>query len=422
MTTNTKTTWRTVRLGDVASKITKGTTPTTMGRRFISSGINFIKAESITDDSKFIPSKFEHIDEDTNAALKRSIIQENDILYSIAGVIGRPALVRNEILPANTNQALAIIRPDLDKIEPRYLFYFLSTKAQKKFANNLVAQSAQPNINLEQVSNLEFPAPALEEQRRIVEVLSSLDDKIENNSRIAKTLEEMAQAIFKEWFVGFRYPGHGKAEFIDSELGKIPKGWEVKKFSDVAHLNKGVSYSSKEIAAKDGGLPMINLANFLRGGGFNADGVKHYTGEYKDSHLVKPGQIVVAMTDLTSNREVIGHPARVPEDFEKALISLDVCSVSTEDIYVEFLYSAMLRREFSQLMAGSASGTNVSHLSKTNIENYILLLPNRDLLSKFSELIRPMFTMQINLEAESRKLAAMRDFLLPRLMSGEIQV
>src|SRR3989338_10151630 len=160
MHNSTKTTWRKVKFGEVASKITKGTTPTTLGKRFTLSGINFIKAESITDDGRFIPSKFEHIDQETNEILKRSKVQENDILYSIAGVIGRPALVKKEILPANTNQALAIIRPDLDKIEPRYLFYFLSTKAQKKFANNLVAQSAQPNINLEQVSNLEFQAPS----------------------------------------------------------------------------------------------------------------------------------------------------------------------------------------------------------------------------------------------------------------------
>ncbi len=301
----------------------------------------------------------------------------------------------------------------------QFLYYLLSRVPFKRIGSDV----GVPGLSRDLAYQLEVVIPEdINEQKRIAGMLAAFDEKIENNNRIIKALEEMAQAIYKEWFVGFRFPGHEKAEFIDSELGRIPKGWEVKRFSDIAHLNKGVSYSSKEIAAKNGGLPMINLANFLRGGGFNANGIKHYTGEHKDSHLVKPGQIVIAMTDLTSNREVIGHPARVPEDFEKALISLDVCSVSTEDIYVEFLYSAMLRRDFSQLMAGSASGTNVSHLSKTNIENYILILPDTDLLSKFNDLIRPMFTLQINLEAESRKLAAMRDLLLPRLMSGEIRV
>src|SRR3989338_3725068 len=422
MHNSTKTTWRKVKLGEVASKITKGTTPTTLGKRFTLSGINFIKAESITDDGRFIPSKFEHIDQETNEILKRSKVQENDILYSIAGVICRPAFVNKEILPANTNQALAIIRINLDKAEPKYVYYFLSSKRQRIYSNNLVAQSAQPNINLEQVSGFEFEIPNLDTQKRIADILSAFDDKIELNNKISKNLEQTVQAIFKEWFVNFKFPGYEKVKMFDSELGKIPKGWEVKKIKDAVKIQKGLSYSSSEISDKATGIPMLNLANFLRGGGFNSSGIKYYSGRYKETDLVQSGDIIIAMTDLTSNREVVGHPARVPSysHWDKIIISLDVCAIKTEEVLKDFLYYLMMRKDFSFRMASSAGGTNIAHLSKATIEDYIFVLPDRDLLKQFHNFVDPIIVSKNKYEVENQKLAAVRDLLLPKLISGEI--
>jgi type I restriction enzyme S subunit len=416
--------WQSVRLADISTLITKGTTPTTIGGSFSAKGINFIKAESITEDGRFINGKIDHIDEATNNLLKRSIIQNNDLLYSIAGVIGRVALVNKEILPANTNQALSIIRPDTKKVDPKYLFYRLVTKSQRLHANSFVAQSVQSNINLKQVGDFDILLPPLETQRHIASTLSSFDDKIENNNRIITTLETMAQSIFKEWFVKFRFPGHEKTKFVDSEMGKIPEGWEVKKVSDVAVLNRGLSYSSPEINEEGKGLPMINLANFQRGGGFNYTGIKYYTGEYKKTNIVKPGDIVIAMTDLTHNREVIGHPARVPtyDNQKDILISLDVCSMTINDMYTEFLYYMMLSKSFSYLMASSASGTNVSHLSKSSIDNYTFVLPDRDILLKFRRIIQPIFTQSYLLEDENKELVKTRDSLLPKLMNGTVSI
>ena len=189
-------------------------------------------------------------------------------------------------------------------------------------------------------------------------------------------------------------------------------------------INKGLSYSSKEINDNSEGLPMINLANFQRGGGFKPSGEKFYTGKYKKTHLVKSGGIVIAMTDLTSNREVIGHPARVPSysHWVKILISLDVCSVDTDEIYVEFLYYLMLRKEFSYLMASSAGGTNVAHLSSQFVENYEFVLPEQKIVELFQNVEKPIFQKKNLIEEENQKLAAMRDLLLPKLMRGEIRV
>jgi len=399
--------WRKMKLGEIVN-INMGQSPRSEFYNSRGEGMPFY--QGVTDFGEKYPKK------STYCSRPTKIAEVGDIFFSVRAPVGD---VNVAIEKSCIGRGVAALR--MKNGNNDFLYFFL--KNYERYFKGISGGTTYESINKDQLEDIEFIIPSdLNEQKRIAFILSAFDDKIELNNKISRTLEQTAQAIFKEWFVNFKFFGHEKVKMVDSELGKIPVGWGVKKFFEIAHLNRGVSYSSKEISAKEGGLPMINLANFLRGGGFNSSGVKHYTGVYKDSHLVKPGQIIIAMTDLTSNREVIGHPARVPEDFSKALISLDVCSINTEDIYVEFLYSLMLRRSFSQLMAGSASGTNVSHLNKTNIEEYLLILPSRDLLPKFNKLIRPMFTQQINLSAENQKLTALRDLLLPKLMSGEIRL
>lgn len=153
-------------------------------------------------------------------------------------------------------------------------------------------------------------------------------------------------------------------------------------------------------------------------------GIKYYSGKYKESDLVQSGDIIIAMTDLTSNREVIGHPARVPmySHWDKILISLDVCAVKTEEVLRSFLYYLMLRKDFAFRMASSAGGTNIAHLSKSAIEDFTFALPSRGLLEKFHNFVSPAVISINKTEVENQKLAALRDLLLPKLMSGEVKI
>ena len=157
-----------VRLGDIATVVTKGTTPTTMGFQFEDGGINFVKIESISEDGTLLKEKFSHISDECNVQMRRSQLQENDILFSIAGAIGRSAIVTKEILPANTNQALAIIRVPKGKIDYNYLLYALSSSAINQQATQHQQGVAQLNISLKNVSDFLLPIYTEAMQKRIV--------------------------------------------------------------------------------------------------------------------------------------------------------------------------------------------------------------------------------------------------------------
>lgn len=144
-------------LSELCKVVTKGTTPTTLGKPFVKSGINFMKAESILDNHSIDKSKFAFIDDETNALLKRSVIQAGDIVFTIAGTLGRFALITTDVLPANTNQAVAIIRADTDKISPEYIYACFVGEWHNDYYRKRVQQAVQANLSLTTIKSLPIP-------------------------------------------------------------------------------------------------------------------------------------------------------------------------------------------------------------------------------------------------------------------------
>lgn len=415
--------WQKLKLGQLGKVIT-GKTPPTAQKDYFVGDFPFITPTDITDyDIRYNYTTERFVSEKWAAKAKSLRIPKNSTCFvCIGSTIGKMCLVKQDSF---TNQQINSVVIDNSKADPFFIYYLLKQNQRgilKEFGGG---GAAKPIINKSTFETIELEVPEdVSKQKQIASILSTFDDKIELNNKIIQTLEQMTQSIFKEWFVTFRFPGYEKVKFVDSELGKIPMGWEIRQIQDVAKIKKGLSYSSSEISEKLEGLPMINLANFQRGGGFNPEGIKFYTGKYNLTNVVRPGDIIIAMTDLTSNREVIGHPARVPSygHWDKILISLDVCSLEIKDFLVEFLYYLMLRKDFSYQMASSAGGTNVAHLSKSVIDSYKFPLPERDLNEKFQNFVKPVFN-QINvIEVENQKLESLRDLLLPKLMKGEVRI
>lgn len=195
-----------LRLGNIATVITKGTTPTTLGYDFVSDGINFVKIESIAENGDFLPEKFAHITSECDQKLSRSQLQLNDLLFSIAGAIGRTAIVTDDILPANTNQALAIIRVPEGVIDYSYLKYVLQSQTVVDQFEKRKQGVAQLNISLKDIGDFEIPIYGSGEQKIIVDVLDKVSNLISLRKQQLAKLDELVKSRFVEMFAGDVYP------------------------------------------------------------------------------------------------------------------------------------------------------------------------------------------------------------------------
>ncbi|MBA2853944.1 type I restriction enzyme S subunit [Methanococcus maripaludis] len=317
--------------------------------------------------------------------------------------------------------------------DSKYVYYLsISPEIRKKTIKSMIGTSGRQRVPNEVFGSIEIPLPPLSEQQKIAQILSALDDKIENNNQQNKILEETANSIFKEWFVDFNFldenglpyfENGGKMEF-NEELGiEIPKGWSVKSIGEVSKFYKGLSYKSDGFS--EDGIPMINLKCFERNGGFRHDGIKYYGGPYKKSHMVKKGDLVIAMTDVTQNADVIGNPAIVPETgSEINIMSLDVGKVETDEklVSIGFLYGVFSSYHYLNFIKNYTTGTTVLHLNKDGIMNYEFPMPPQNLILEYTEIFNNIYGKISKNNLENQYLSNLRDLLLPKLMSGEIRL
>lgn len=189
-------------LQELCKVVTKGTTPTTLGKPFTSSGINFIKAESILDNHSIDSSKFAFVDEETNALLKRSVIKANDIVFTIAGTLGRFAMVDNTVLPANTNQAVAIIRPDENKVTPSYLYSFFIGNWHNEYYSKRIQQAVQANLSLTTIKSLPIAVLSNATMNNYNELVSPLFALMKSNEEENRRLSELRDTLLPKLMSG----------------------------------------------------------------------------------------------------------------------------------------------------------------------------------------------------------------------------
>lgn len=431
--------FRTYLLSEIASKITKGTTPSKKDGGFSESGINYIKAESVGFDGRIDRSKFAFISEDVHHKLKRSQLEVNDILFSMAGVhLGKVALVEEQHVPANTNQALALIRPITSLVNPLYLLYFLQQREVVHFVNNAISQSAQPNINLKQIGDLEIRLPELAVQNKVVDILSSLDRKLVINTDINQNLENIAQAIFKSWFVDFdpvKAKMNGEQpegmdastaslfpeKLVESELGLIPEGWDAGTVGSVTAAKGGYAFKSKQFV--DEGNPVIKIKNITSAGTVTTsdcqcvdDDIAKTASRFK----LSDGDLLMAMTGATVGKSGIyvsdgrdGYLNQRVARFESKVDSTQPCW---------FTYNLVNKDSIFEQIVGAAQGSAQPNISSKGIEQVKTVIPTFDLISKYQELVAPLYAKWISNFRENSQLSELRDTLLPKLLSGEIEL
>ncbi len=374
----------------------------------------------------------------------RRKVKKGDIVYSTVrpnqkhyGIISNPP--KNMLV----STGFAVLRGIEGICDTKFLYFFLTQRKVVEYLQAIAEHntSAYPSIRPSDIGSLEIGLPPFPEQHAIARILGTLDDKIELNRKMNATLEAMAQAIFKSWFVDFD-PVRAKMEgeepagmdaetaalFPDAfeEVGgqEVPVGWIKATIGDFIDVVKGRSYKSAELKGSDKAL--VTLKSFQRGGGYREDGLKPYIGDFKPEQIVVPGELIVAFTDVTQEAEVIGRPAIVSASpaFSILIASLDVGIIRSRSssMGIPYLYNLFMSEDFQAHIAGYTSGTTVLHLAKDAIPSYQFVKPDEFILNKYQEIAGPIFNLIEQNMQQSRTLAALRDTLLPKLISGEIRV
>ena len=466
--------WREVNLSELTTKITKGTTPSKKDGGFSSLGINFIKAESVDYDGQIDISKFAYINEAVHDKFKRSQLSENDILFSMAGAfLGKTGLVQKEHLPANTNQALALIRPDCKQIDPKFLHFYLRQRSVQHFVNNSTSQSAQPNINLQEIGSLKIRLPGIGLQKRIAKILSSLDDKIQLNRQTNQTLEAMAQALFKSWFVDFDpvidnalAAGHeippelqaraearkslqARAEqrkaslsgdrseqesgdilpesirqlfpnrfVLDAQMGWIPEGWSKCTVADV----------SEKVFS--GGTPNTRTSEYWNG---NLNWFS--SGETRNRLILETEKFITdeGVQNSSTKQSVSGDIliASAGQGHTRGQTSLNrintyinqsvVCIRPASQKYSAWLF-LNLHSRYEEMRGLSDSHSIRGSLTTKLLAGMKIVKPCDVLLAHFDQIVNDFIKKQSEAIRQILSLSKLRDTLLPKLISGELRL
>jgi type I restriction enzyme S subunit len=420
--------WSTIPLGALSIRITKGTTPSTLGHPFVDRGINFIKSESITDDGDIDRSKFAFIDAETHKSLARSILAEGDVLFSMAGVyLGKTAVVSPSVLPANTNQAVGIIRLDKSRADSHFVHYSLKAPTVQDFILRSGGQSAQPNFNLQQIGSLPIPSLPLREQESISSILRSLDDRIQLLRLSSDSLEAIARAIFRSWFVDFD-PVRAKAEgrepegmnadtaaFFPCDLVQqgdsiIPAGWTGAVLGDVCEAARvGVQKSEmcpdenyvglEHIPRESWSLPSWGTAKDLQSGKS-----RFYQGEILFGKL----------------RPYFHKVSIAPVD---GICSTDILVLKPKQSgWMAFVLSHLSSKPLIDYATRLSNGAKMPRTSWHDLSVYDIVLPPESLAESFNNIVEPIVKKVIANVHAAATLRELRDTLLPRLISGKLRV
>ena len=386
---------------------------------------------------------FVYLDKSSYDFLRKSFVEPKDVIISNVGanvgtVFQAPELNTKMTLGPNS----ILIKPDNDDVDRDYIYYFFTSRIGQGKIQGVVSGSAQPKFNKTDFRSIEFPLPPLSTQKKIAHILSTLDDKIELNRKMNQTLEAMAQALFKSWFVDFD-PVHVKAgcksdaelergarelgiskevlelfpsEFEESELGMIPKGWEIETIGDNFELLGGFAFKSSQYN-DEGEYGLVTIKN-VQDGKFIEECANHIAdipNKIKTHCILKSGDILLS---LTGN---VGRVCIVSKG--KYLLNQRVSKlISKKDLPLSYPYFYFRSSQVYKSMLGIAKGTAQLNLSPIETAKLKMIKPNVNILNSVKDIFNNLFSQIVDNNNQVQTLQQTRDTLLPKLLSGELDV
>lgn len=351
---------------------------------------------------------------------------KNTLCITIAANIAETALLGYPMCFPDSVVGFNAYPNESSELFMHYVFTYIRRAIQ-----NSASGSIQDNINVEYLTGLKFKIPVKDYQDKITAVLSALDNKIDLNNRINAELEAMAKTLYDYWFVQFDFPDEngkpykssgGKMEYNPTLKRYIPAGWTTGQLGDWVSFKRGISYKSNDI--QNTSVPFLNLNSFSLNGDFKFDGTKYFNGKFKESSRLAAGELIIAITDVTRNADIIGKSFVVPDIFAEApLMSCDVAQVITKKRpYIYYLQMLFNSQPYHDHVKYYASGTLVLHLDLNGVNWFYDVMPPDNILSKFAELRKSILDRQHIQLKENQQLIQLRDWLLPMLMNGQVKV
>ena len=404
--------WKEYKLGEICD--IKGGKRLPMGHELIIKRTNhpYIKARDIRN-GKISTENLEFISENTHNLISRYIVRENDVCLTIVANIGDVGIVPKELDFANLTENAIRLTSISKIINPKYLNYLLASENYKKYCEGLAAGAAQAKLGIYKIKTINIKLPPLAEQNIIATILTAYDDLIENNNRRISILEQMAEQIYKEWFVRMRFPGYENVEFEKS----VPKGWRWKKVEEVFKTSSGGTPSrQKEQEYYNGEIDWIKTGELKDSFIFDSEEKITVSGLNNSSAKLFPpntllmamygvniGQLGISVKPSTANQAVCVFAPKVLEEYS---------------LYYSFYFFKSIRAHLFNISMGAAQ----QNLSQDIIKRIDFLQPDSKLLEKFDNAIKPTFELKLKLMLQTQTLKQTRDLLLPRLISGKLRV
>ena len=340
--------------------------------------------------------------------IRKYQLQKDDFLIAMtgAGSVGRAGKMIDFEEGYLVNQRVAIIRPYIEKTDSRYLFYYFSMNYVEKYLYNLGIGAGQPNISANDILKTKVLFPELDKQRKIGEILSAYDELIENNNKRIKILEQMAENLYKEWFVRFRFPGHETTEFENG----LPKGWKSCKLRDIAS-EVGKSINSDKRDTYNYYLPIDSIPNKSMG----LTEVNDIENAESSLHTFKKGDILFG-----SMRPYFHKVLLAPFDG----ITRKTCFVinAKNKKYSDWLYLLMYQQSTVAFATTVCVGSTMPYVRPQDLFRMNIILPDENIVQAFSKKVSPILNRISLFFFENQNLIKQRDMLLPRLMSGKLEV
>lgn len=347
---------------------------------------------------------------------KDYILSKGDLIVTMTDLsknidtLGYSALVPEvKGLTFHHNQRIGLVENIANNVDKYFLYWIMRTPAYQSFIATHSSGTTVHHTSPKGIGNYVFKLPPLDDQRRIASILSSLDRKIELNNKINADLEEMAQAIFKNWFVDFEPFKDGK--FVDSELGMIPEGWKVGRLTEIASYMNGLAMQKFPPENNEDSLPVLKIKEL--GQGFCGTDSDRCSCNIKDECKIHNGDVIFSWSGTLLVDVWCGGDCGLNQHLFK---------VTSKD-YPKWFYYYWTKHHLQEFIhIAKDKAVTMGHIKRGHLEEAMVAIPDNDSMEKAHELFEPILSKMISLRLENSRLSTLRDTLLPRLMSGELEV